>query len=167
MRLVCGKLENRVDAGTARRSDPDPPSRGTPVCGVESRALYSSAERQVLEVIVPASGLVTALEPVLTACDGTWIAHGSGNADIEVVDKDDRLRVPPDRSSLYVAAGVAKQRGRRRILLRLCQRRSLAALSYRAHASHFSRRGLAVLSGCEPQVCSGGDRGDRGHAQIL
>ncbi len=49
-----------------------------------------------LEVIVPASGLVTALEPVLTACDGTWIAHGSGNADIEVVDKDDRLRVPPD-----------------------------------------------------------------------
>ncbi|MGA7302422.1 MAG: trehalose-6-phosphate synthase, partial [Candidatus Sulfotelmatobacter sp.] len=41
-----------------------------------------------LEVIVPASGLVTALEPVLTACDGTWIAHGSGNADIEVVDKD-------------------------------------------------------------------------------
>ena len=49
-----------------------------------------------LEVIVPASGLVTALEPVLTACDGTWIAHGSGNADIEVVDKDDRLRVPPE-----------------------------------------------------------------------
>jgi trehalose 6-phosphate synthase len=49
-----------------------------------------------VEVIVPASGLVTALEPVLTACDGTWIAHGSGNADIEVVDKDDRLRVPPD-----------------------------------------------------------------------
>jgi trehalose-6-phosphate synthase len=49
-----------------------------------------------LEVIVPASGLVTALEPVLTACDGTWIAHGSGNADIEVVDKHDRLRVPPD-----------------------------------------------------------------------
>jgi alpha,alpha-trehalose-phosphate synthase [UDP-forming] len=49
-----------------------------------------------LEVVVPASGLVTALEPVLTACDGTWIAHGSGNADIEVVDKDDRLRVPPD-----------------------------------------------------------------------
>jgi alpha,alpha-trehalose-phosphate synthase [UDP-forming] len=49
-----------------------------------------------LEVTVPASGLVTALEPVLTACDGTWIAHGSGNADAEVVDKDDRLRVPPE-----------------------------------------------------------------------
>jgi len=49
-----------------------------------------------LEVIVPPSGLVTALEPVLNACDGTWIAHGSGAADAEVVDAQDRLRVPPD-----------------------------------------------------------------------
>ena len=49
-----------------------------------------------LEVVVPPSGLVTALEPVLEACDGTWIAHGSGNADAEVVDAQDRLRVPPD-----------------------------------------------------------------------
>jgi|HubBroStandDraft_6_1064221.scaffolds.fasta_scaffold00071_12 trehalose-6-phosphate synthase len=49
-----------------------------------------------LEVIVPPSGLVTALGPVLDACDGTWIAHGSGGADAEVVDAHDRLRVPPD-----------------------------------------------------------------------
>jgi alpha,alpha-trehalose-phosphate synthase [UDP-forming] len=49
-----------------------------------------------LEVTVPPSGLVTALEPVLTACDGTWIAHGSGSADAEVVDSNDRLRVPPE-----------------------------------------------------------------------
>jgi alpha,alpha-trehalose-phosphate synthase [UDP-forming] len=49
-----------------------------------------------LEVVVPPSGLVTALEPVLEACDGTWIAHGSGDADTEVVDNQDRLRVPPD-----------------------------------------------------------------------
>jgi trehalose 6-phosphate synthase len=49
-----------------------------------------------IEVMVPASGLVTALEPILRACDGTWIAHGSGDADLETVDKHDRLRVPPD-----------------------------------------------------------------------
>jgi alpha,alpha-trehalose-phosphate synthase [UDP-forming] len=49
-----------------------------------------------IEVVVPPSGLVTALEPVLNACDGTWIAHGSGDADGEVVDAHDRLRVPPD-----------------------------------------------------------------------
>jgi len=49
--------------------------------------------------LVPASGLVTALEPVLIACDGTWIAHGSGSADRQVVDAHDHLRVPPDHPS--------------------------------------------------------------------
>jgi alpha,alpha-trehalose-phosphate synthase [UDP-forming] len=48
------------------------------------------------QVVVPPSGLVTALEPVLRACDGTWIAHGSGDADTLTVDQHDRLRVPPD-----------------------------------------------------------------------
>jgi trehalose 6-phosphate synthase len=49
-----------------------------------------------VEAIVPASGLVTALEPVLRACDGTWVAHGSGDADRETVDHRHCLRVPPD-----------------------------------------------------------------------
>jgi trehalose-6-phosphate synthase len=49
-----------------------------------------------VQVIVPASGVVTALEPVLRACNGTWIANGSGSADREAVDKQDHLRVPPD-----------------------------------------------------------------------
>ena len=43
----------------------------------------------------PASGLVTAVEPVMRACSGTWIAHGSGSADRQVVDAQDRVRVPP------------------------------------------------------------------------
>ena len=51
---------------------------------------------KTVQALVPASGLVTALEPVLCACDGTWIAHGSGDTDREVVDQHDRLRVPPD-----------------------------------------------------------------------
>jgi trehalose-6-phosphate synthase len=51
---------------------------------------------KTIDVVVPPSGVVTALEPVLNACDGTWIAHGSGNADAEVVDAADRLRVHPD-----------------------------------------------------------------------
>ncbi len=50
-----------------------------------------------IEVVVPASGLVTAIEPVLVACDGTWIAHGGGSADTQAVDRHDRLRVPPER----------------------------------------------------------------------
>jgi trehalose-6-phosphate synthase len=52
-----------------------------------------------LSMIVPASGLVTALEPVLLACAGMWVAHGSGSGDRETVDEHDRLRVPPERPS--------------------------------------------------------------------
>ena len=43
----------------------------------------------------PASGLVTALEPIMRACSGTWIAHGGGSADRDVVDARDRIAVPP------------------------------------------------------------------------
>ena len=46
--------------------------------------------------IVPAGGLVTALDPVMRICDGVWIAHGSGDADRETVGAGDKIRVPPD-----------------------------------------------------------------------
>jgi trehalose-6-phosphate synthase len=49
-----------------------------------------------IEVQVPASGMVTALEPVMRACSGTWVAHGSGSADRKTVDRFDRVPVPPD-----------------------------------------------------------------------
>jgi trehalose 6-phosphate synthase len=64
---------------------------------VSNREPYIHMRRgKSVEVSVPASGLVTALEPVLCACDGTWLAHGSGTADRESVDRHDRLPVPPD-----------------------------------------------------------------------
>jgi len=53
-------------------------------------------EGRSIEAVVPASGLVTALEPILRACHGTWIAHGGGDADRETVDARDHLRVPPE-----------------------------------------------------------------------
>jgi alpha,alpha-trehalose-phosphate synthase [UDP-forming] len=63
---------------------------------VSNREPYMHVRRgKSVEVNVPPSGLVTALEPVLRACDGTWVAHGSGDADTEAVDAYDRLRVPP------------------------------------------------------------------------
>jgi alpha,alpha-trehalose-phosphate synthase [UDP-forming] len=49
-----------------------------------------------VECIVPASGLTVALDPVMRACGGTWIAHGSGSADRVVVDARNRVLVPPD-----------------------------------------------------------------------
>ncbi|HLE79734.1 MAG TPA: trehalose-6-phosphate synthase, partial [Dehalococcoidia bacterium] len=45
---------------------------------------------------VPASGLTVALDPVMRACRGTWIAHGSGDADREVVDDKNKVPVPPE-----------------------------------------------------------------------
>jgi len=63
---------------------------------VSNREPYCHIRRgNSVQAIVPASGLVTALQPVLCACDGTWVAHGSGDADLETVDGHDRLRVPP------------------------------------------------------------------------
>ena len=61
--------------------------------------VWSDKNDKSIDVMVPASGLVTALEPVLLACNGTWIAHGSGSADRQAVDAHDRLRVPPERPS--------------------------------------------------------------------
>jgi trehalose 6-phosphate synthase len=70
--------------------------RGDEVIVVSNREPYIHV-RQNGSVMVrrPASGLVTALEPIMRACSGTWIAHGGGSADRDVVDKHDRLTVPP------------------------------------------------------------------------
>jgi alpha,alpha-trehalose-phosphate synthase [UDP-forming] len=46
-------------------------------------------------LIVPAGGLVTALDPVLQACGGIWVAHGAGDADVETADASGRISVPP------------------------------------------------------------------------
>ena len=71
--------------------------RGEDVIVVSNREPYIHQRRgERIEVQRPASGLVTALEPVMRACSGVWIATGSGSADREVVDAGDRVAVPPD-----------------------------------------------------------------------
>jgi len=52
-----------------------------------------------IAVQTPASGLVAAIEPIMRACGGTWVAHGSGSADKETVDRFDRIGVPPGNPS--------------------------------------------------------------------
>jgi len=44
----------------------------------------------------PASGLVRALDPVMQACGGLWVAQASGDADADVVDEESKISVPPD-----------------------------------------------------------------------
>jgi trehalose 6-phosphate synthase len=75
--------------------------RGEKVVIVANREPYIH-ERDAkgeLKVLHPASGLVTALEPVMRACSGVWVAHGSGGADREASDRGGRVRVPPGEES--------------------------------------------------------------------
>jgi trehalose 6-phosphate synthase len=55
-----------------------------------------------IEVLHPASGLVSALEPVMRACSGVWVAHGAGSADRETADPQGRVRVPPGEESYWI-----------------------------------------------------------------
>ncbi|UCI09754.1 alpha,alpha-trehalose-phosphate synthase (UDP-forming) [Mesorhizobium sp. B1-1-8] len=67
---------------------------------VSNREPYIHNERDgEVELVVPASGLVSALEPITRACAGTWIAYGGGSADRLVVDEHDRVQVPPGNPS--------------------------------------------------------------------
>jgi trehalose-6-phosphate synthase len=69
---------------------------GTEVVVVSNRQPYiHNHGANGIELQIPASGLVAAIEPVMRACGGTWVAHGSGSADRDVVDLRDRVRVPP------------------------------------------------------------------------
>ena len=61
--------------------------------------IHERAEGGAVALVHPASGLVTALEPVMRACSGVWVAHGSGSADREASDAKGRLPVPPGEES--------------------------------------------------------------------
>jgi trehalose 6-phosphate synthase len=70
---------------------------GDRLFAVSNREPYEHVRRNdKIECVVPASGLATALEPVLRTCHGTWIAQATGDADADVVDDAGRVRVPPD-----------------------------------------------------------------------
>lgn len=76
---------------------------GDEILIVSNREPYIHIRRnEKIEVQVPASGLVTALEPVMRACSGTWIAHGSGTADKATVDSHDHIRVPPEAPAYQI-----------------------------------------------------------------
>jgi alpha,alpha-trehalose-phosphate synthase [UDP-forming] len=73
--------------------------RGDQVIVVSNREPYlHQVEDGKLVVRRPASGLVTAVEPVMRACSGTWIAHGSGTGDRQAVDQHDRVALPPGQA---------------------------------------------------------------------
>ncbi len=76
---------------------------GDEVLVVSNREPYIHVKKgNKIEVQFPASGLVTALEPIVRACSGTWIAHGSGTADRETVDDHDHVSAPPGNPSYQI-----------------------------------------------------------------
>ena len=64
--------------------------------------IHERAKDGSITILHPASGLVTALEPVMRACSGVWIAHGSGSADRDTADAKGRVKVPPGEESYFV-----------------------------------------------------------------
>jgi len=67
---------------------------------VANREPYIHSKRgDRIECTFPASGMATALDPIMRACGGTWVAHGSGDADRQTVDRHGRVAVPPGEKS--------------------------------------------------------------------
>ncbi len=64
---------------------------------VSNREPYiHTKEGNKIKYYVPASGIVTAIEPIMEATGGMWVAHGSGEADKLVVGAEDKIQVPPE-----------------------------------------------------------------------
>ncbi|MGE5663162.1 MAG: alpha,alpha-trehalose-phosphate synthase (UDP-forming), partial [Deltaproteobacteria bacterium] len=72
-------------------------SSGAKLIVVSNREPVSHEHRpEGIRTVRPASGMVAAIEPIVRAVGGTWIAHGSGSADRLVTDARDRIGLPGD-----------------------------------------------------------------------
>lgn len=68
-----------------------------PIFLISNREPYIHTKHgREIRYYVPASGMVTALEPIMQATGGTWIASADGDADKLVVDRNNKVKVPPD-----------------------------------------------------------------------
>ncbi|MBI3320325.1 MAG: trehalose-6-phosphate synthase, partial [Candidatus Omnitrophica bacterium] len=71
--------------------------KGQSLMVVSNREPYMHVRQgRQIHCVVPPGGVVTALEPILHACGGTWIAACTGNADRDTADSRGRLSVPPE-----------------------------------------------------------------------
>jgi trehalose 6-phosphate synthase len=86
---------------TDPRSTLEQAVRGQQIIVLANREPYSHDRRAdgQIEVRHACSGLVHAVEPLLSACGGVWVAHGSGSADAVVVDATGGVPVPPGKPS--------------------------------------------------------------------
>ena len=120
--------------------------QGRPLLVLSNREPYVHEKRgKKIEWVVPASGLVTALEPILQACGGTWVAHGSGDADREVVDDQNKVRVPPDDPQYILKRVWLTKEEEEGYYYGFGERRPLAPLSHLPHPPDLPGRGLGPV----------------------
>ena len=130
--------------------------KGDEILIVSNREPYIHVRKDGrVEVQRPASGLVTAMEPVMRACSGTWIAHGSRQRRPRGGGCAGPRHGAAGQARLPDPAGLADQGGGGRLLLRLRQRRPVAAVPYRAHAPGLSRLRLGALPDRQPALRAG------------
>src|SRR5262245_3169317 len=100
-RALAGAIDRTVWTATRLRECLDECCRGSRVVVLANREPYRHERGPDGELVLArsASGLVTALEPLVRACRGVWVAHGQGSADRDAVDNRDGLDVPPGRAA--------------------------------------------------------------------
>ena len=71
--------------------------KGRKIFVVSNREPYIHNEiKNEIKYSVPANGMITAIEPIMEACGGVWLAQATGDADKKTTDADGKLQVPPD-----------------------------------------------------------------------
>ena len=102
-----------------------------------------------------------ALDALMRERGGVWIAHGAGAADRAVVDAGDKVRVPPDHPSYELRRLWLDEPTFSRVLRRLRQRRSVAAVPSGRRPPAVPQRGLGRLPGRQRPVRRRHRRGAR------
>ena len=103
-------LERQSKQQCARAEDAERELRvsDTRFIAVSNREPYIHRfEGDHIDCVQPASGLTMALDPIVRATGGAWIAHGSGDADRATVDLNRHIAVPPSDPSYTVRRGLA------------------------------------------------------------
>ena len=102
--LIASSEAQEPDRWSALRKKVEDVLKGRRLVVVANREPYLHEKKDGhIRVVRPASGVVTALEPIMRLCGGgIWVGHGSGSADREVVDSNDEVRVPPENPTYTV-----------------------------------------------------------------
>ena len=100
---ACPNLINSIrwQRACSPEGMPEVSVRHPPLIVVSNREPYLHVRRTdgSIATVPTTGGVSVALDALMRERGGTWIAHGAGNADAEMVDANDRVTVPPDAPS--------------------------------------------------------------------